>query len=107
MLRQQFAIFPPLVELLDAYEGDSPEAQTVRVLDKILPKILHVFNGCRTARIHNMTREQLEARLVSQGIELRQECEAAPELVHQLFDALTVLTMKSWESFPLDNDLPF
>jgi len=40
-----------LVSCIEAYERqDTPEARYVRVMDKVMPKITHLFNGCIAAK---------------------------------------------------------
>ncbi len=57
---------------IGAYEArTSPEARYVKAVDKLLPKITHILNGCATIHEHGMDAADLEARFASQLEELR------------------------------------
>lgn len=63
-LRRRYgAAFPWLSATIDAYlRQDSAEARFVWGLDKELPKLTHLLNGCTTHRALRMTAEQVDAR---------------------------------------------
>lgn len=50
-IRAEFGEGSWIVETLTAYEAQAePEARYVRLMDKVLPKLTHLFNGCVAAR---------------------------------------------------------
>lgn len=50
-IRQEFGAFSWMVQTIEAYELQaSPEARYVKVLDKVLPKLTHLLNGCKAAK---------------------------------------------------------
>jgi putative hydrolase of HD superfamily len=51
-IRGEFAsVYPWITDAIDSYERlDSPEAKFVKVVDKVLPKIVHILNQGATAR---------------------------------------------------------
>jgi putative hydrolase of HD superfamily len=65
---------PWVSDVLECYEQQSesdPEARYVRAMDKLLPKITHLLNGCVTIREHQrMSRSELIARYEEQYAEL-------------------------------------
>lgn len=61
-----------LPETLINYENQVVgEARFVRALDKLLPKVTHILNGCRTLREQGMEPAELRARYDLQVEELR------------------------------------
>jgi len=50
-IRAEFGPFSWMVHTIEAYESQaSPEACYVKVLDKVLPKLTHLLNGCKAAK---------------------------------------------------------
>jgi 5'-deoxynucleotidase YfbR-like HD superfamily hydrolase len=65
------ATLPWLPYLLGQYEERQlPEARYVKAMDKLLPKITHLLNGCATIRQQGMTYQQLADRYATQLDEL-------------------------------------
>lgn len=62
---------PWVAATITEYERrETPEARYVKAMDKLLPKITHILNGCVTIGEQGMSREQLIARYILQGDEL-------------------------------------
>lgn len=57
-----------------------PEARFVKMVDKILPKITHIFNDAATINRHGMTRAELAARYEQQGRDLAEYAAEFPEI---------------------------
>ncbi len=65
------ATLPWLPYTLGLYEGRTlPEARYVKAMDKLLPKITHLLNGCVTIHQQGMTYDQLADRYGTQFDEL-------------------------------------
>lgn len=80
-LRVDLAGFPEIIKGIEAYERqDSVEARLVKVLDKAMPRLTHLLNGCATVREHGMNRTGLEARIESQNAHLRETLPEIPEI---------------------------
>jgi putative hydrolase of HD superfamily len=82
MLAAQFGVVLPWVATtIRAYEERvRPEARYVKALDKLLPKITHVLNGCRTLDEQGMGRAELVARYDNQLVELQEYAADFPAL---------------------------
>ena len=69
---------PILVEMIEQYERQvMPEARFVRFLDKAMPKITHVLNGCATVG-RGRTKKELRA---AHSVQLTELLEQYPELI--------------------------
>lgn len=67
----EFADLPWLPAIIDAYEQRStPEARWVWAVDKLLPKITHLGNGCATLREQGVDPGELAERYELQAREL-------------------------------------
>lgn len=96
-LDQISADHPWLGTIIRAYEGQKiREARFVRYLDKCMPKLTHLHNGCRTVREAGMTREELEHSLRRQ---INRLTEASPdlELAREFFEATSALCLSAYE----------
>lgn len=74
--RRIAATFTPrltwVARTIEAYEDQlTPEARYVKALDKLLPKITHILNGCRTLDDQGMSRDELVERYTNQLFELQ------------------------------------
>lgn len=50
-IREEFGVYNWLVQTIQRYEAQSTsEARYVKLLDKVLPKLTHLLNGCRAAK---------------------------------------------------------
>lgn len=77
-----------VLELLEEYEaGTSPEAQFVRYLDKVTPKLTHALNGCVAVERAGHDAAWLEERCRAQGAELAAKYPGLVEVVGPVFDA--------------------
>lgn len=71
IVREYVDALPWLPTALAAYEQQTiAEARFVRALDKLLPKITHLSNGCVTVLAQNMTYDELAERYELQEKEL-------------------------------------
>jgi 5'-deoxynucleotidase YfbR-like HD superfamily hydrolase len=71
-IEREFTALPWLAQTIAAYEGlTSPEARFVKALDKLLPKITHILNGCVTLREQGMSVADMKARYALQVEELK------------------------------------
>lgn len=60
VLARELARFPIILNWIDVYRHQqSPEAQWVRVMDKVMPKITHVLNGGAALRQRNVSLQDL------------------------------------------------
>lgn len=66
--RSEFlGVLPWMPQMIDRYEEQwEPEARFVRALDKILPKLVHVQNGCSDLAQFGMTADELQVTLDKQ-----------------------------------------
>ena len=74
-----------LGDWIASYERqDTPEARFVRVIDKIMPKFTHAWNGCRVVKRHGVDLAELEKLHRDQAASLRAY---APEfrVAHDLY----------------------
>lgn len=71
-IAEDFALrLPWLAVTIADYElRRTPEARYVKAMDKLLPKITHVLNGCVTVHAQRMDRQQLADRYDDQFKEL-------------------------------------
>jgi 5'-deoxynucleotidase YfbR-like HD superfamily hydrolase len=96
-LRDEFGADSWLVTMLEAYEHQlSPEARFVRLLDKVLPKIVHLLSGCAGAKkvtdfvgFKESHRKQREKLLAEYG-------DVAPE-IHALLAEAMAASERAWE----------
>jgi putative hydrolases of HD superfamily len=73
IVREFVDALPWLPAALAAYEQQTiREARFVRAVDKLLPKITHLSNGCATLRAEGVTYDELVARYELQEKELRE-----------------------------------
>lgn len=73
-LRDMLAPFPFTLRLLQEYEAQrTTEARMVRYLDKALPKITHLLNGCAAVKAQGITPEDLHRLHVEQFAKLAAE----------------------------------
>jgi putative hydrolase of HD superfamily len=64
--------YPWLSQLIARYEvRKAPEARYVKAMDKLVPKITHILNGCRTIRDQGMNPTELADRYTEQFYELQ------------------------------------
>jgi putative hydrolase of HD superfamily len=72
---------PWLPSMISFYEVQHlPEARYVKALDKLLPKITHILNNCRTIRDEGMLRGELKLRYTNQLVELESYASDFPPL---------------------------
>lgn len=91
-----------LVSCIEAYERqDTPEARYVRVMDKVMPKITHLFNGCIAAK--NLTDQDgfyyshsQQLRMFSRQFEKVENPEAWVVETLDLLHAAMVASEKAW-----------
>lgn len=97
-LRDEFeGQFPWLTVAIEAYEKRAfPEARFVKALDKLLPKITHVLNGCQTLREQQMTLAELDdVYFARQAADLASYASDFPELLQLRVD-LVARVMAIW-----------
>jgi len=99
---------PWLAGLIDVHEEQQvPEARYVHFLDKLMPKLTHIHDGCRVLRERGMGREELVANQRAQGARL---LEGSPELTwaKRLFDRATDACVEAYEdtTYPPHEDPP-
>jgi len=57
-------VLPWIPQMIDRYEQQlEPEARFVRAVDKIMPKLVHIQNGCADLRQYGMTAAELQVAL--------------------------------------------
>lgn len=86
-----------IIDLIDRYEAqDDPASRAVRYLDKIMPKLTHLLNGCRSVKESNMSCSELIQRHTKQGIKLRMQY---PEfdMLAELFDAACAASEEAYK----------
>jgi putative hydrolases of HD superfamily len=81
-IRTEFGLrLPWLPMMIDFYENRTfPEARYVRALDKLLPKITHILNGCKTIKDEGMLLGRLKLRYANQLVELESYASDFPPL---------------------------
>jgi 5'-deoxynucleotidase YfbR-like HD superfamily hydrolase len=85
----------PLGTLLEAYEKQvAPEARFVRLLDKVMPKLTHLLNGCAAAK-KLVTFEEFELAHEEQHAALTAEYPEFPETLALLREAMTA-SQEAW-----------
>lgn len=78
-----------LADLLATYEQQKePEARFVRLVDKVLPKLAHAFNGCSAARLITDRQGFIDAQ-GRQLAKLQEEYPEFPEALGLLRSAMT------------------
>jgi putative hydrolase of HD superfamily len=96
-LAEEFAMrLPWIATTIAEYElRRTPEARYVKALDKLLPKITHLLNGCVTVRQQGMDVDALSARYATQLMELAGYAGDFPPLfelrAELVFEVLTVM----------------
>lgn len=61
-------VMPWIDQTIDEYERQQwPEARFVRALDKVMPKLTHILNGCATPKAQGATAAELRERYAEQG----------------------------------------
>lgn len=104
-LRRQLAHFPELVLLLNAYEEQTiPETRVARYLDKVLPRLTLILNGCATVLAKGDSRADLER---FHGGLVDRLGEQYPELVDQLEVILLEAMVRSEMAHPGPAQEPF
>lgn len=85
-----------IVETLERYERqDCPEAHFVRVLDKVLPKLTHLLNGCAAAK--KLTNEAgFKASHEAQAAELLKRYPHVADEIHALLRASMEASEVAW-----------
>jgi 5'-deoxynucleotidase YfbR-like HD superfamily hydrolase len=62
---------PRMPWMIDRYERQrEPEARFVRALDKVMPKLVHVQNGCADLAQYGMTADELQVTLDKQRADI-------------------------------------
>jgi 5'-deoxynucleotidase YfbR-like HD superfamily hydrolase len=80
-IREEFAALPWLAATIGQYElRRTPEARYVKAMDKLLPKITHILNGCSTIHAEGMSPAALADRYHAQLLELRTYAADFPRL---------------------------
>lgn len=99
-IRAEFGPFSWMAHTIEAYESQaSSEARYVKVLDKVLPKLTHLLNGCKAAK--NITDYQgfLESH-IRQHLDLSSKMGGEPwanEVLDLLRDAMNA-SEAAWHS---------
>jgi len=112
-LRRRYgATFPWLSAMINAYlRQDSAESRFVWGLDKELPKLTHLLNGCTTHRTLHMTAEQVDARYRERLAEMSSRLTDLPALLTLCEELVTTIgdavrhdppphEQRSWSSTP-------
>jgi 5'-deoxynucleotidase YfbR-like HD superfamily hydrolase len=101
LLAQEFGETSWVVRTLRRYEEQiEPEARYVRVLDKVLPKLTHILNGCVAAR--GLTnRLGFAASHDLQQRKLERDYEDVARAVHDLLLDAMVASEEAWPSDPI------
>lgn len=87
-----------LVTMLERYERQiEPEPRYVRVLDKLLPKLTHLLNGCVTARALT-DREGFAKAHLMQAAKLFREYPDVAEAVHALLREAMTASEGAWDT---------
>lgn len=102
-IAQQFgATLPWVPRLIDRYEyRRDPEARYIKAMDKLLPKITHILNGCATLREQSISRDELVARFADQLVELETYAADFPPLI-DLYAELVAMVLDRLDSKGLD-----
>lgn len=88
--------FPDMIERYEAQV--EPEARFVRGLDKVLPKIVHLTDGCAGLHEFDISREELTATLAEQDADMRRYVGEFTALMDVRAELVTrVLAHSSWE----------
>lgn len=88
-LRDEFRTTPWLLETLERYEDQAdPEARFVRYLDKAMPKVTHLLNGCAAIKAMGRARDDIENAHAKQRARLAGEYPDAHPWVVELMDDL-------------------
>ena len=86
-----------LTDRLREYEAqDTPEARFVRVLDKVLPKLTHILNGCAAAKTLT-DRDGFEAAHDAQAASIEAEYSDVPFEVRVLLQESMRTSEQAWE----------
>jgi putative hydrolase of HD superfamily len=84
LLKRELAAFPWVIGLLERYERQlCPESRFVRCVDKIMPKLTHIENGCKVPQRFGMTHKELVERHQQQSADLQAKYPEF-ELTHRL-----------------------
>lgn len=87
---------PWIVDTIAAYDQlADPEARFVKALDKLLPKITHLLNGCRTLLAENVTVDELDRRYRDQSREIAGYASEFPGLLN-LYDELAARVLTEY-----------
>jgi len=96
-LMQEFGAATWVMCWLERYEEqEEPEARLVRYLDKVLPKITHMFNGCITVKAMGRSRQDLIDAHDRQLKSLNEQYPELREALGPLFADLAIRCENAW-----------
>ena len=88
----------PIADLMARYEAQvEPEARFVKTLDKVLPKVTHMLNQCKSVVEHGLTYEEFAASHEKQFANYSKEYADCPEAL-ELLRVSMVVTQKIYLS---------
>jgi putative hydrolase of HD superfamily len=100
-IRAEFSeTLPWFPDMIERYEAQvEPEARFVRGLDKCLPKIVHLLDGCAGLHEFGISRDELTVTLADQDTDMRRYVGEFTALMDVRTELVTrVLAHPSWDS---------
>lgn len=89
---------PWVANMIEEYEAqDMPEARFVKAMDKQMPKITHILNGGRTIFKEGISRDQIQARYLTQ----------TKALYESVDDMEPLFELRAWLLKMMDEAIPW